>query len=72
MKKMNPPNLRQATLRDIEYIMSVESDSENAAFVGQWTRIQHLENFDNDNFSYLIIESRKSNEQLGYVILEGV
>lgn len=69
---MNPPNLRQATLRDIEYIMSVESDSENAAFVGQWTRIQHLKNFDNDNFSYLIIESRKSNEQLGYVILEGV
>ncbi len=72
LEKLRQPILRQASLEDIDYIISVESDSENAAFVGQWTRIQHLRNIDDDNFSYLIIESRESFEHLGYVILEGV
>ncbi len=61
--------LRRSSPNDIEYVLNVEADPDNAAFIIRWSLNEHLEAIANASRAHWIIEHPLREIPLGYVIL---
>lgn len=64
--------LRKTEVEDLEFVIESERDYENAKFVGQWTKEEHLCSLDNEDILHLIIEKTDTKKAIGYVIIAGI
>ncbi|MHC4401434.1 MAG: GNAT family N-acetyltransferase [Planctomycetota bacterium] len=62
-------SLRPTTASDLDHVLALEQD--NAGFVRQWTREQHLAAIDDENIAHLTVHNT-SGDTLGYLILIGI
>lgn len=58
---------RPTTEADLDYVMGLEAAPENASFVTQWTREEHLESLSNPDERHLIV--LEDGRRVGFVIL---
>lgn len=64
--------LRPTKYGDLDWVVSLERDDANAAFVDQWSEEEHQHAIDESNVAHLVIETNDANRaRLGYVILVG-
>ena len=64
--------LRRTTENDLQYVLSAEGDEENRRFITVWSEEKHREVLDDANIEHLIVESKPTNQRIGYVILAGL
>ena len=64
--------LRQTTENDLQYVLSAEGDEENRRFITAWSEEKHRDALDDANIEHLILESKPTNQRIGYVILAGL
>ena len=65
---MSTLKLRPTEESDLDYVLAAESGPDNRAFVGQWTRQQHLVALNQPDTAHLILEDQ-AGQPVGYVIL---
>jgi diamine N-acetyltransferase len=58
---------RPTTEEDVEYVMGLEGAAENAPFVTQWSRAEHVATLGDPDVRHLIVE--RDGERVGFVIL---
>lgn len=58
---------RPTTEEDVEYVMGLEGAAENAPFVTQWSREEHVATLGDADARHLIVE--RDGERVGFVIL---
>lgn len=63
--------LRYTEINDLEFVLNAEREEENAQYVGQWSKEQHINSLSNKDILHIIIEEAKSNNPVGYLILAG-
>ena len=64
--------LRPTTKGDLRYVLSAESDEENRRFITVWPEEKHRAVLDDANIEHLIVESKPTNQRVGFVILAGM
>lgn len=64
--------LRPTTETDLDYVMKMERDPENAPFIRQWSIHQHQSSILDDNMAHLMVQKTSDNQTIGYVILVGL
>lgn len=64
--------LRLTEISDIDFVLNAEQEEENAQYVGQWTRDQHIESLSNEDILHIIVEDIKLQKPVGYLILAGI
>ena len=64
--------LRLTEISDIDFVLNAEQEEENAQYVGQWTRDQHIDSLSNKDILHIIVEDIKSQKPVGYLILAGI
>lgn len=64
--------LRSTQEDDLDFVVDVERESENAQYVGQWTKEQHRNSLFQEDMLHLMVEEKTTNELAGYVILRGL
>lgn len=62
-------NTREA---DIDYVIDFEQRPDNALYVGQWTKEQHINSLYQEDVLHLIVEDIITYEPVGYVIMAGL
>lgn len=72
ISKSEDVSLRKTEIEDLEFVINLEREYENAKFVGQWTKEQHVCSLNNDDILHLIIEKVDTNKPIGYLIIAGV
>lgn len=63
-------SIRNTTEEDLEFVLQAENMPENAPYVAQWSRMQHIQAFDDSDVLHVIIESE--NNRVGYAIVAGL
>jgi diamine N-acetyltransferase len=63
--------LRPTMLSDLEYVISVETDSHNLPFITPWERTQHEGAVRFPDFRHFIVEAGPAFDSSGFVILQG-
>jgi diamine N-acetyltransferase len=71
IKKSKNITLRKTRLEDLEFVIRAERDKENAMYVGQWTKEQHINALEDKDLLHIIIEDF-SNKAIGYMIISGL
>lgn len=61
--------IRETTAEDLEFIIPAEQAEENAPYVAQWSREQHLKAFEEADILHVVIEAE--GHGIGYAILAG-
>ncbi len=61
------PTWRPTTAADLDYVMGLEAAPENAPFVSQWSRAEHLDTLTDPDARHLIVED--DGRRVGFVIL---
>ncbi len=64
--------LRRTTENDLEYVLSAEGDEQNRRFITAWPEEKHRGVLDDADIEHLIIESKPTNQHIGFVILAGL
>lgn len=64
--------VRNTTEEDLEFVINSEHEPDNAQYVGQWTKDQHISSLVQEDILHLIIEEKSTNEPVGYVIIAGI
>ncbi len=64
--------LRPTENTDLEFVINAENETENAQYIGNWSKEQHLDSLSNSDILHLIIEDSKTNNSIGYIIMAGV
>lgn len=64
--------IRRTQESDIEFVISAEREEDNAQYVGQWTKEQHLHALTQKDLLHLIIEEKISARPIGYIIIAGL
>lgn len=64
--------IRYTEEEDLEFVLKAEGEEENAKYVGQWTREQHLKALGQKEYMHLVVEEAGSGKLVGYVILNGL
>jgi diamine N-acetyltransferase len=72
-KSMSEPRirLRPTLLSDLDFVISVETDSHNLPFITPWERPQHEGAVRFPDFRHFIVETGPEFERSGFVILQG-
>lgn len=65
-------SLRPTTITDLDKVIQMEREDENAGFIRQWSVDKHKSAISDDGMAHLIIESVSDKRILGYVILLGL
>jgi RimJ/RimL family protein N-acetyltransferase len=60
--------VRAAEENDLEFIMDLEQDKENNAFVFQGTREEHLHEIGDENTFLMIIEDKSNHRPIGFAL----
>jgi RimJ/RimL family protein N-acetyltransferase len=63
--------LRPTMLSDLEFVVTVETDSANLPFITPWDRTQHEGAVRFPDFRHFIVEAGADYERAGFVILQG-
>lgn len=71
LNKSNKVILRDTEINDLDFVIKAEREEENAQYVGQWSKEQHINSLSNKDILHIIIEEAKSNKPIGYLILAG-
>ncbi len=58
--------------RNLDDVIRMEWDPANKDFVYKWTKDQHIEIIDSDNWYHLLIMDSQTKETVGYVMLDGI
>ncbi|HSS64783.1 MAG TPA: GNAT family protein [Gammaproteobacteria bacterium] len=61
--------LRPTTEDDLEFVMSLERDPENAPFILRWPVDDHLTAISDPDRAHLMVEAKDTGRDIGYVIL---
>lgn len=72
LKKSDKIILRTTEIQDIEFVISTEYLEENAQYIGNWKKEEHINSFTNENILHLIIEDASTNTPVGYLIMDGI
>lgn len=64
-------HMRTARSGDIDYIVSMELDLENASFINHWSAEKHLAALQDDDQLHLIIETA-AGKRIGFVMMAGI
>ncbi len=72
VKKSDSIILRLTEVKDLEFVVNIERQEENAQYVGQWTKEQHIDSLSNKDILHLIIEEVGSHNPIGYLIIAGI
>lgn len=59
-EKLNSIVLRNTREADINYVVDFEQRPDNAIYVGQWTKEQHLNSLYQEDILHLIVEDKKA------------
>jgi diamine N-acetyltransferase len=65
-------SLRPTTITDLDRVIQMEREDENAGFIRQWSADKHKSAISDDGMAHLVIESVSDARILGYVILLGL
>ena len=68
---MMPPRLRPTMLSDLDWVVSVETDSANLPFITPWDRTQHEGAIRFPDSRHFIVETGDGAARAGFVILQG-
>jgi len=71
MTKSELIKLRRTIIDDLEYVLDIEQDCENKAFIIPWTREQHVDSLANKDCLHFIIENAQSSP-VGFGIIFGL
>jgi RimJ/RimL family protein N-acetyltransferase len=71
MSSFVPLRLRPTMLSDLDFVSSVERDSQNLPFITPWERIQHEGAVRFPDFRHFIVEAGADYHATGFVILQG-
>ena len=63
--------LRPTMLSDLDFVITVETDSQNLPFITPWERTQHEGAVRFPDFRHFIVESGQGTDRAGFVILQG-
>lgn len=63
--------LRNSTTEDLDFIITAERTPENACFVAQWSREQHIRSFEHPDQAHLLVYNLEDGTPAGYIILTG-
>ncbi|MBL0147600.1 MAG: GNAT family N-acetyltransferase [Ideonella sp.] len=63
--------LRPTMLSDLDFVISVETDSHNIPFITPWERPQHEGALRIPDFRHFVVEAGPDYERAGFVILQG-
>mmetsp|Transcript_26786 Transcript_26786/g.39735 ORF Transcript_26786/g.39735 Transcript_26786/m.39735 type:complete len:164 (+) Transcript_26786:71-562(+) len=66
-----PVSLRKTTPDDLDFVLEHENEKENACYVSQWTREEHLQFMNTDDLHYIAVDN-DTNERVGYMIIRGL
>lgn len=72
LKKSENVILRYTESKDLDFVLYAEQEEENARYVGQWTKEQHINSLSNKDILHVIIEDAISHNPVGYLILAGI
>lgn len=64
--------LRKTGEDDLQFVINAEREQDNAQYVGQWTREQHLNALENEDTLHIIVEDSNTTKLVGYVIMAGL
>ena len=64
--------LRATTEKDLDLVLRIENDPENAAFIGQWSRERHRVAIDDPGMAHWLVVSEGDRQVVGYLILVGL
>lgn len=64
--------LRNTQEDDLNFVVDAERESENAQYVGQWTKEQHRNSLFQEDILHLMVEEKITNKPIGYVVIEGL
>jgi diamine N-acetyltransferase len=65
-------SLRPTKVADLDVVINMERDTDNAGFIRQWSANKHKSAISDDSMTHLIIESVSDKKILGYIILLGL
>lgn len=71
LKKSEKITLRYTEIDDLDFVINAEQKKENAQYVDQWTKDEHITSLSNKDIIHLIIEDKDKNS-VGYIIIAGV
>ncbi len=69
---MNNVRLIPTVENHLNFVLQVEQNQENNAFVTQWTKQQHHDALSNNDIAHFIIEKITNNSLVGYAIVAGL
>lgn len=64
--------LRHTEIDDLDFVINSERNQENAKYVGQWSKEQHINSLSNKDNLHIIVEDTTSNNKVGYLVLSGI
>lgn len=64
--------LRCTKESDLDFVISAEREPDNAQYVGQWTREQHMSVFYKKDIFHILVEDLITCKPVGYVIISGL
>jgi diamine N-acetyltransferase len=64
--------LRNTREDDLDFVINSEGESNNAQYVGQWTKEQHRNALFQADILHLIVEEKTTTKPVGYVIIAGL
>ncbi|MFQ5568446.1 MAG: GNAT family N-acetyltransferase [Rhodothermales bacterium] len=65
-------SVRPTTRQDLDYVLRIEHDPENARFVVPWTPAQHRYAVTMSDFAHWIIQAEPQDNAVGYLMLAGL
>lgn len=72
IEKSNLITLRYTQVDDLEFVINSEQATDNAQFVGQWTKEQHINALSHNDILHLIVEDSATDKPIGYLIMAGI
>lgn len=64
--------LRYTEIKDLDFVLKAEREEENAQYVAQWTKEQHINSLSNKDMIHIIVEDVNLKKSVGYLILAGI
>lgn len=64
--------IRNTQEKDLDFVINIEHEPDNAQYVGQWTKEQHKSALFNKDILHLLVEDKTSSMPVGYVIMAGL
>lgn len=64
-------NLQRTAVHDLEFVLTTEQSEANRAYIGQWSREEHMAALNDPDIMHLTIRDN-SDERVGYVIITGL